>query len=99
MYRLRAFAHDQRVHGQTHRAERLSSSLMDTGARAKDCYQRSQLAKQAAAIVDSEAAREWLLRMSEQWADLARQYQSITAQRPQDACPFGRQGRAADRQS
>jgi len=51
--------------------------------RANDCYQRAARARRAASLAN-EPSREWLLRMSEQWTDLARQYEAAApkADRP-----------------
>jgi hypothetical protein len=51
----------------------------DMRERAKDCYQRSDRARQAAGLA-KDSSREWLLRMSEQWADMGRQYEATAAQ-------------------
>ena len=51
----------------------------DMRERAKDCYQRSERAKRAARLA-KDSARNWLLRMSEQWADMGRQYEATAAQ-------------------
>ncbi len=51
----------------------------DMRERAKDCYQHSERAKWAVGVA-KDSDRNWLLRMSEQWADLGRQYEAAAAQ-------------------
>lgn len=51
----------------------------DVRERAKDCYQHSNTARQAASLA-KDLDRDWLLRMSEQWADMGRQYEATAAQ-------------------
>lgn len=58
----------------------------DMRERAKDCYQRSDRARQAAGLT-KDSSREWLLRMSEQWADMARQYEATAAQQAHWSLP------------
>ena len=54
-------------------------TVNDMRERAKDCYQHSERARQAARLAN-DSARDWLLRTSEQWADMGRQYEATAAQ-------------------
>jgi hypothetical protein len=58
----------------------------DMRERAKDCYQRSDRARQAAGLA-KDSSREWLLRMSDQWADMGRQYEATAAQQTHWSLP------------
>ena len=58
----------------------------DMRERAKDCYQRSDRARQAAGLA-KDSSREWLLRMSDQWADMGRQYEATAAQQAHLSLP------------